>query len=96
MIAKLPPLVQDLKDVWPLVTAAVVAVGVMLRRFKAWITAEVVQRLDDGARRFDQLDGKVDELHRYARYHLGPNGDAVPIHTRLRMLERVHDLEEGP
>lgn len=47
-------------------------------------------------RHLEEVGTKVDDLHRYTRYHLGPNGDSPAIHTRLQALERAHGIKEGP
>lgn len=56
----------------------------------------VIRLMYQALRKLDVLGEKVADLHHYTRYHLGPNGEATPIHTRLGALERVHDLEVGP
>lgn len=38
-----------------------------------------------------ELDAKIDDLHGYTRYHLGPNGTAKSIHRRVEDLAKDLD-----
>lgn len=39
------------------------------------------------------LETKIDTHIEYVRYHLGPNGDTVPIHERLIALETRFSID---
>lgn len=41
--------------------------------------------------RADQLETteSLADHKRYTRYHLGPNGDSIPVHARIAEVERV-------
>lgn len=68
---------------WAIPAACLGIVGIVKLSFNA------IAHLKDVGR-------KVEDLHGYTRYHLGPNGDSPAIHARLAELERFHGIHEQP
>lgn len=87
---------QPLTDAAGIVTALTIIGGGVF-----WTSRAMLNAFDKRARAANEplaeqltgLNESLDKHRDYVGYHLGPNGDTKPIHTRLRDLEIAHDIE---
>ncbi len=53
-----------------------------------WFERHFKESLEPTNERISDLGKQVEHADDYNRYHLGPNGDAMPVHMRLKVVEQ--------
>ena len=64
----------------PILAGIAAACAWMARRWRKWMTTNV--------------SGPISELASYARYHLGPNGESLPLHQQVKQIDGRLDILE--
>jgi hypothetical protein len=52
-----------------------------------WFERHFKESLHPTNEKITELGQQVEHADSYNRYHLGPNGDAMPVHMRLKVVE---------
>jgi hypothetical protein len=53
-----------------------------------WFERHFKESLHPTNEKITELGQQVEHADNYNRYHLGPNGDAMPVHMRLKVVEQ--------
>ena len=93
MIAKLPELVRDLTDAWPLVLGAVGLVSWISRRQRAWAKRTISDPIDELRTRQANIATEVSQTAHLVAHHLGPNGDNERMCLRVARIEKAAGIE---
>ena len=94
MIAKLPTIMQDVIDAWPLILGIVALFGWIGRRERAWTKEHISDPIHELRRRQDGIGTEVSATSHLVRYHLGPNGTTKALHKRVSDIERANGIED--
>ena len=94
MIAKLPTIMQDVIDAWPLIVGTIACIGWAGRRQRQWTKEHISDPIHELRRRQDNIGTEVSATSRLVRYHLGPNGTTKALHHRVSDIERANGIEE--
>jgi hypothetical protein len=73
-------------------TAGVASLIVIIEKITGslgrWFERHFKSSLEPTNDKIEVLSDKVDKADTYNRYHLGPNGETMPVHERLKIVEQ--------
>lgn len=88
MMLAVPQVVIDVGTMAGVFTAVVTAIAVFWRTPPVrWFRAHISESLGQWLK--ERINEAHHEHNAFVRYHLGPNGDAKPIHQRITDVERA-------
>lgn len=94
MIAKLPTILQDMVDAWPLILGIIALFGWIGRRQRAWTKEHISDPIHELRKRQAETGKEVRDTGHLVRYHLGPNGETKALHKRVGDIERANGIED--